>query len=175
MARAEHWMYRNERWMYRSGHPNRLAAALNRGWAIVGSAGVCPRLVTLEVRGRRSGRVLSFPLIVADWQGERFLVAMLGERAGWVANVRAAGGDAVLRHGRRDPVRLQEVEPGARAPILRRHLQVAPAARSFVPVDPRAPLAAFERVAGQFPVFRIGPPGTRTTVERRPPQEGAAA
>ena len=44
-----------------------------------------------------------------------------------------------------------------RAPILRRHLEVAPAARSFVPVDRRAPLAEFDAIAGQFPVYRIRP------------------
>ena len=48
--------------MYRDGHPNRLARTLNRGWAIAGAAGLWPsRLVTLEVRGRRAGRLLSFP------------------------------------------------------------------------------------------------------------------
>lgn len=149
-------MHRNERWMYKGDHPNWLASVLNRCWAIVGAAGLGRnRLVTLEVRGRRSGRPISFPLIVADYRGERFLVSMLGERAKWVTNVRAADGRAVLLHGRREAVRLEEVEPGLRAPILQRHLQVAPAARSFTPVDRRAPLADFDRVAGQFPVFRI--------------------
>jgi hypothetical protein len=115
--------------------------------------------VALEVRGRRSGRSISFPLIVADWEGERYLVAMLGERAAWVANVRAADGCAVLRRGRGEAVSLEEIAPGRRAPILRRHLQVAPAARSFVPVDHRAPIAEFERIAAQFPVFRVRPQG----------------
>ncbi len=154
-------VHRNERWMYRRGRPNRVAAMLNRGWALLGSLGVGPRrLVTLEVRGRRSGRPISFPLIEADLDGERYLVSMLGERAAWVANVRAANGSAVLRRGHRTAVVLEEVSPDARAPILRRHLQVAPAARSFVPVDHRAPLAAFEPIAGQFPVFRIRALGT---------------
>jgi hypothetical protein len=45
---------------------------------------------------------------------------MLGEGVIWVAIVRAADGRAVLRHGRREAVRLEEVDPGARAPILRR-------------------------------------------------------
>ncbi len=151
-------MYRNERWMYRGGHPNRVASSLNRLWAIVGAAGLGrSRLVTLEVRGRISGRMISFPLIVADHAHERYLVAMLGERAQWVWNVRAAGGQAVLCHGRREPVFLEEVDPRLRAPILRRHLALAPAARSFVPIDRRAPLAEFERIASQFPVFRILP------------------
>ncbi len=158
MDRLEQLIYRHERWMYAGGHPNRLARGLNRLWAFVAGVGFGrDRLVTLEVRGRRSGRVLSFPLIVADYQGERFLVAMLGERAGWVANVRAAGGEAVVRHGRREPVRLQAVDPDERGPILRRHRQVAPAARSFVPVDRGASIAEFDRIAAGFPVFRIVP------------------
>lgn len=144
------------RWMYRSGHPNRVAALLNRVAAIVGSAGLWPnRLVTLEVRGRRTGRLTSFPLMVADYQGERYLVAMLGEGTNWVCNVRAAGGQAVLCHGDREAVRLEEVDPRARAEILRRYLQVAPGARPHIPVDRRAPVAEFERIAAQYPVFRI--------------------
>ena len=61
MNRIERWMYRSERWMYKSGRPNRLAAVLNHGWAIAGAAGLGRnRLVTLEVRGRVSGRRISF-------------------------------------------------------------------------------------------------------------------
>jgi deazaflavin-dependent oxidoreductase (nitroreductase family) len=144
------------RWMYRSGRPNRIAALLNRGWAIAGAAGLWPkRLVTLEVRGRRSGRLISFPLVMADYQGERYLVAMLGEGTNWVSNVRAAGGQAVLCHGQREAVHLEEVDPGARAPILRRYLEVAPGARPHIPVDRRAPLVEFEHLAAQYPVFRV--------------------
>src|SRR6266542_1034674 len=84
------------------------------------------RAVSLEVPGRRTGRVISFPVVIAGHEGERYLVAMLGEGANWVRNVRAAGGRAVLRHGRREAVRLDENEVGARAPILRRYLADAP-------------------------------------------------
>jgi hypothetical protein len=111
--------------------------------------------VTLEVRGRRTGRVISFPLVVADYQGERYLVAMLGEQANWVRNVRAARGRAVLRHGGRETVRLDEVDAADRAPILRRYLSLAPGARPHFPLDRRAPLAEFDRIAARFPVFRI--------------------
>jgi hypothetical protein len=109
----------------------------------------------LDVRSRRSGRLTSFPVVVADYEDERYLVAMLGEGVNWVANVRAAGGQAVLRHGRREEVRLEEVDPAARAPILQRYLQVAPGARPHIPVDRRAPLAEFERIASRYPVFRV--------------------
>jgi hypothetical protein len=104
------------RWMYRAGSPNPVATVLNRWWATVGMAGVWPRrLVRLEVRGRRSGRVHSFPVMVADLDGEQYLVAMLGEQASWVSNVRAARGRAVIGHGRREAVELEEVDPGERA------------------------------------------------------------
>ena len=145
-----------DRWMYRSGRPNRLAAFLNGIWRLVGLAGLPPhRLNTLEVRGRRTGRPTSFPVVVADYEGDRYLVAMLGQDVNWVANVRASGGRAVLRHGHREVVRLEEVDPDARAPILRRYLELAPGARAHIPVDQRAPLVEFERIASQYPVFRI--------------------
>ena len=142
--------------MYRGGRPNRLAALLNRVDRAVASAGRGPhRLVTLEVRGRHSGRFISIPVVVADHEGERYLVAMLGEGTNWVANVRAADGRAVLRHRRPEAVRLEEVDPRARAPILRRYLELAPGGRAHIPVDRRAPRADFERIAAQYPVFRI--------------------
>lgn len=89
--------------------------------------------------------------------GERYLVAMLGEGTGWVRNVRAAGGEAVLRHGRREEVRLDEVVVEHRAPVLRAYLERAPNARVHVPVPADAPLEEFERVAARFPVFRVRP------------------
>jgi deazaflavin-dependent oxidoreductase (nitroreductase family) len=129
---------------------------LNRGTATLASAGLTPkRLVTLEVRGRRTGRSRPLPVVVADYEGERYLVAMLGERASWVDNVRAAGGRAVLRHRRPEVVHLEEVDPAARAPILKRYLQVAPGARAHFPVDRQAPLVAFEQIAALYPVFRV--------------------
>jgi F420H(2)-dependent quinone reductase len=158
--------------MYRGGRPNRLAALLYRVDRAVASAGRGPkRLVTLEVRGRSSGRVVAFPLVVADYGGERYLVAMLGERSNWVANVRAGGGRAVLRHGNREAVRLEEVDPDARAPILRRYLELAPGGRPHIPVDRHAPVAEFERIAADYPVFRVtaeAPDAVRPASERCP-------
>lgn len=148
----------SRRWMYGRKRPNRVAGLLNRGTAVLAGAGIAPRrLVTLEVRGRRSGRRLSLPVVLAEYGGQRYLVAMLGNEANWVRNVRAAGGEAVLRHGRHESVRLEEIDPAMRAPILQRYLQVAPGARAHFPVDRHAPLREFERIAEQFPVFRVCP------------------
>jgi deazaflavin-dependent oxidoreductase (nitroreductase family) len=146
-----------DKWMYKGGRPNRLASFLNGIWRLIGVAGLPPhRLNTLEVPGRRTGKLRSFPVVVADYQGERYLVAMLGEGANWVANVRASGGHAVLRHGHREAVRLEEIDPASRAPILKRYLQLAPGARAHLPVDRWAPLADFEAIARSYPVFHVG-------------------
>jgi hypothetical protein len=144
------------RWLYRGGRPNILAQLLNQFSAWAFAAGIWPkRLVTLQVPGRRTGRVISFPLVMVDYHGGSYLVSMLGSKANWVHNVRAAGGQAVLRHGRREYVHLEEVEPQARPPILRRYLNYAPGARPHIPVDRRAALEAFEEIAPQIPVFRV--------------------
>ncbi|MDF5755213.1 hypothetical protein [Spongiactinospora sp. TRM90649] len=143
--------------LYRGGRPNRLARAMNRCWAVVQGSGLLlpSRLVTLEVPSRTSGRVLSLPLVLADHDGKRYAVSMLGPDAGWVHNVRAAGGRVTLRHGRREAVRLVEVDPAERAPVIRRYLAVAPGGRPHIPVDRRAPLSEFERIAASLPVFRV--------------------
>ncbi|WP_239165100.1 nitroreductase/quinone reductase family protein [Actinoplanes palleronii] len=145
------------RWMYRGGRPNALARLLNRISAAQFGAGFLapPAWVTLEVTGRRSGKPVSLPLVVTTYEDQRFLVSMLGPRANWVANVRAAHGQAVLRHGTTERVRLIEVDPVVTAPILRGYLAVAPGARAHFPIDRTAPLAEFERIAPDYPVFRI--------------------
>ena len=145
-----------KQWLYKGGRPNRLASVLNRGWAFIHGLGIAPNyLVTLEVTGRRSGRTISLPLVMTVIDGERYLVSMLGTEAGWVRNVQAAEGKAVLRHGRREDVRLEEVPVEKRAPILKVYLHKAPGARGHVFIDKDAPLAEFERVAAQYPVFRV--------------------
>jgi hypothetical protein len=82
---------------------------------------------------------------------------MLGEGVNWVENVRAAKGRAVLRHGRREPVVLEEVPAAKRGPVLRRYLELAPGARAHVEVELEAPPAELTRVAARHPTFRILP------------------
>jgi hypothetical protein len=152
-------LYALKRWMYRGDRPGRLAKAMNWLSAVQFSAGLLSpqRAVTLELPGRRSGRTIAFPLVVTELHGERYLVSMLGERANWVANLRAAGGRAVLRRGTPTAVRLVEVPVADRAPILRRYLALAPGARPHIPVDRHEPVSAFEPIAADYPVFRIVP------------------
>ena len=161
--------------MYAGGRADARARRFARLWAGVFALGLAPkRWVTLEVVGRRSGRLVRFPLGMADWDGRWYLVPMLGERCNWVRNVRAAGGRVTLRHGRPVACRLVEVPVAERPPIIRRYLEKVPGARPHIRVDRRAPLADFEAIAPLYPVFRVdspastrASPGTRATIRAR--------
>jgi hypothetical protein len=147
-----------KKWLYRGGHPNAIAKVLNQGWAWIHSLGISPNyLVTLEVVGRESGKAIRFPLAMTVLDGRRYLVSMLGTQANWVRNVQTASGRAVLLHGKREEVQLEEVDMPLRAPILKAYLQIAPGARPHLPVDKDAPLSAFEEIAPRYPVFLVIP------------------
>ena len=149
---------RVKRWLYRGDRPSGLTRFVNAGVARLHASGLGPASwVTLEVAGRRSGRTIAFPLVMAVVDGERFLVSMLGNEAAWVRNLRAAGGAATLRCGGAEAVRLEEVPVAERAPLLKAYLRAAPGARPHVPVPMDAPLARFEEIAARFPVFRVAP------------------
>jgi hypothetical protein len=144
------------RWLYAGGRPNLIARAVNRGWAALWATGVWPRRMnTLELRGRQTGNRILLPVVIADYDGERYLVSMLGARSSWVANAKAAGGSAVLHHGKTEQIQLEPVPTAERAPILKRYLEVAPGARPHFPIDQSAPLSEFRRIAARYPVFRI--------------------
>lgn len=144
--------------LYPGGRPNALSRRLNAAQAWVTSRGMTPSLmVSLETKGRRTGKTMSVPLVVAELGGERYLVSMLGENADWVRNVRA-NGEAVLRYGTLEKVRLQEVPVPDRAPILQAYLHRAPGGRPHFDIGFNAPLEEFARVAPRYPVFRILPP-----------------
>ena len=143
---------------YRNWRPTRLGKISNRAWAWVTGLGLTPKiLLTLQVKSQSSGRLCSTVLVVANHQGKRYLVSMLGEGSEWVRNVRAAGGEAFIKRGRSRPVRLIEIPPNERAPILKAWCRVATSGRRHLPVSHDAPVSTFEAVAAQYPVFRIDP------------------
>jgi len=112
-------------------------------------------MVTLETTGRTSGRTIAQPMVVVVVNGKRYLVSMLGENVNWVKNVRAADGKAALLSGNREEILLEEVPIDQRAPILKEYLKRAPGGRPHIHVDKDAPIADFEKVAADFPVFRV--------------------
>jgi hypothetical protein len=146
------------KWPYRNGRPNRIAAVLNRCWAAVHALGFARNwLVTLDVVGRKSGRTISLPMVMAVVAGERYLVSMLGAEVEWVRNVKAAGGNVTLRHGCREEILLEELPEDQRPPVLKAFLKRAPGARPHFPIHKDAPLSEFRQVSSQFPVFRVVP------------------
>jgi hypothetical protein len=121
--------------------------------------------VTLEVTGRRSGRMTRYPLGMASVAGRWYLVSMLGERCNWVQNVRAAHGLVTLRRRRAMMCRLREVPVSERAPVLKNYLRQVPGARPHIPVSRYSDVAEFEAIAPRYPVFLVIPdtprPGTQ--------------
>jgi len=143
--------------MYVGSRGNATAHRYARFWTMAFRLGFLPRRwVTLEVRGRRTGRVTRFPLGMADAGGQWYLVSMLGE-CNWVRNVRAEEGRATLRRRRARAVRLVEVPVQERAPVIRRYVEKVPGGRPHIPVDRHEPVGAFERIASSYPVFRVVP------------------
>ena len=68
-----------KRWMYKGNHPNQLASFLNSLNRVVASLGLTHNwMETLEVIGRKTGRVVSLPVAIAIVDGQRYLVSMLG-------------------------------------------------------------------------------------------------
>ena len=156
-----------KRALYRDGRPGTLMRWWNRMDAALYSAGLLARdhTAVLDVPGRRTGRITSVPVAIADIGRDEYLVSMLGPRVNWVRNVEAAGGRAVLhRRGSEFGVLLEPVAVDERAPILRRYLTVAPGARPHLGLKPSAPLSAFEHIAADHPVFRIREPAAPASV-----------
>ena len=145
-----------KQWLYRGKRPNWIAKILNGAIANSASKSVSPDgVAALQVIGRKSGRSVSFPVVVTVIDGQRHVASMLGEDAQWVRNVRASGGKAILRSGGYEDVQLEEIPVNQRAPLLKAYLHAAPGARPHVPVDMDAPIEEFEKVAADYPVFRV--------------------
>jgi hypothetical protein len=146
------------RFFYQDWRPTRLGKILSAAFAWVTGLGLAPQiLLTLRVKSRSSGELCSTVLVVASYQGQRYLVSMLGDGSEWVRNVRAAGGEAFIKRGRSIQVVLAEIPAEERAPILKAWCQVAASGRQHLPVPHDAPLSAFEAIAADYPVFRIDP------------------
>src|SRR6516225_8621596 len=108
------------RLFYRNWRPTRLGRWVNRFWCWWSGLGLPPKFqAAVKVQGRTSGRRRTNPVVIATVEGNRYLVSMLGPESGWVKNVEAAHGDAVIRQGRRRHVQLVAVPPEQRAPLLR--------------------------------------------------------
>jgi hypothetical protein len=111
----------------------------------------------LEVRGRKSGRVIALPVDPIDFAGRRYLVCARGN-ANWVRNARAAGEIVLTRAGRRQRFSLRELPPDRRPPVLKAYLdRFATEVQRFFPVPKGSPVGAFDELAERYPVFELQP------------------
>jgi hypothetical protein len=153
------------RFFYRSWRPTLLGRIHNRVFAWLAILGLFPDLlITLRTKDRRSGGLQANVLVAVTYEGQRYVVSMLGQGSNWVQNVRTMNGSAYIQRVVTRPVVLKEIPADQRAPILKAWCQVATSGRLHLPVPYDAPVSAFEAIAPDFPVFRIDaaiepPPG----------------
>lgn len=140
--------------------PGFFAKTFNKLFTMLFGAGIGSKNnVTVTVKGRKSGQPRSTAVNVVEYEGQRYLVAPRGNTE-WVRNAYAAGGEASLKHGKSEDVKLVEVPVAERPLILQKYLREnAMATKREFGVDPRADISEFERVADRHPTFRITPRG----------------
>lgn len=152
------------RYFYRGWRPTLLGRLWTRIYAWLAGLGLLPDLlVSLRTTDRQSGRLQSHILAAVTYQGQQYLVSMLGNGSNWVQNVRAAKGAAYLQRLGRRAVILAEIAPQDRAPILKAWCQIATSGRRHLPVAYDAPISDFEAIAKDYPVFRIDPARPRAS------------
>jgi deazaflavin-dependent oxidoreductase (nitroreductase family) len=112
----------------------------------------------LTVTGRRTGVPRTTPVATFQFGGKRYVLQAI-PRAGWVANVRAAGWGLLGRGRRRPRVSLVEVPVEERRALLRHAGSIAPAnlRRQFVETGlVESPDAeSFAAAAPRIAVFRV--------------------
>jgi hypothetical protein len=141
---------------YRDWRPTLFGRWVNRFWTLWSGLGLPPQIMlTLRVPGRKSGRLRTNVLVAPSRDGKRYLVSMLGQKSEWVLNLRANGGRAYIKQGRTKPAVLTEVPVAERAPIIKEYCRIATSGRHHFPVPYDAPVSEFERIAPDYPVFRI--------------------
>jgi hypothetical protein len=109
----------------------------------------------LEVRGRRSGNIISLPVDPLDLDGRRYLVCARGH-SNWVRNARAAGEVTLVRAMRRSRYRVRELALGERPRVLKAYLdRFAGEVQRFFPVPKGSPVEAFADLAPNYPVLEL--------------------
>jgi hypothetical protein len=115
----------------------------------------------LEVRGRKSGRMIRLPVDPIDFEGRRYLVCARGN-SNWVRNTRVAGEVALVRAMHRQRYTVRELPHGMRPAILKAYLdRFASEVQRFFPLPRGSPEEAFNAVAQDYPVFELSELGSR--------------
>ena len=129
---------------------NPLIKGIHRlGFAVAGSQ-------TLAVRGRKSGEMRTNPVNPFELDGRTYLLSPRGTTQ-WVRNLRAAGGEAELRTGRKvRHFHAEEVPDAEKLPLLRLYMDKwAWEVKGFMGIDADAPDEELVRIAPDHPSFVI--------------------
>ncbi len=116
--------------------------------------GLPPDFRLLTVRGRRSGKGHTNPVLTISEDGHRWLVAPYGE-VQWVLNVRRNPRARLSRSRSSEEVVLSELEPKDAIPTLRAYITKAPVVRPYFDVTPSSGDAEYLAEASKHPVFAI--------------------
>jgi deazaflavin-dependent oxidoreductase (nitroreductase family) len=109
----------------------------------------------LEVRGRKSGKIFSTPIILLKMNGKQFLVAPRG-RTQWVRNAEAAGEVTLKRGSSRQKFGLRELSGAEKLPVLKEYLdQFKGEVQPYFPLAAGSPAEAFRELEGSYPSFEL--------------------
>jgi len=138
-----------------------LSRAANRMLTRMVSRGRGPGFIwLLTVRGRRTGRDHTTPVVPLVTPQGRWLVSPYGE-VGWVRNTRASGQVTLSRGDTVEPLRAEEIAPDEAVPILRAYRSKKPVGwivRSHIAFGPRSSDEVIAAQASRHPVFKLSPP-----------------
>jgi deazaflavin-dependent oxidoreductase (nitroreductase family) len=140
--------------------PTRVDGAFNALIRILGKLGVSVYgSRVLAVRGRKSGEWRTVPVNLLIHEGQRYLVAPRGETE-WVRNIRVAGGGELRLGQKCEPIGVVELADAEKPPILRLYLQKwwFEVGRFFEGLNRNASLEDLQKVAAEFPIFRLVSP-----------------
>ena len=127
--------------------------------AIVGTlvrfgVGLPPEFCLLTVRGRRSGKAISNPVLVISANGHKRLVAPYGA-VNWVLNVRTNPRARLSRGQMSEDVFLSEIDPNDAIPTLRAYITKARIVRPYFDVTPLSSDPEYLAESSLHPVFAI--------------------
>ncbi len=113
-------------------------------------------MALLTVRGRKSGKPITNPVVIVVQDGKRYLISPFGI-VNWVRNLRAAGGEITITRGRRtEKLHAIELAPEVAAPIFRESVRSGPSYVSgYLNVTANSSLEEFEREVPTHPVFLL--------------------
>jgi deazaflavin-dependent oxidoreductase (nitroreductase family) len=136
--------------------PNALERAFGSVIGFLVRLGVGPsHMRVLEVRGRKSGKLLSLPVDLLASGGKLYLVAPRG-RAQWVRNAEAAGAVVLRRGSRVQEYRLRSLSDAEKPRILKEYLDAFKSeVQRFFPLPAGSPVEQFAALVTRYPAFEL--------------------